>query len=214
MFDVEYLRRYERFLLRSSNLDVENIYQDSGFALPGRHISEAHLIEGEWMGYYSFLDIEDTAGSAGPETTAAEDWFDGPMRLKLWIVPLDEQQQTEEEELKLDPRKPFPDRHLRKYPLTRFEGTGVDNEGPFTVTGLADDTEEGQITWEKTYTESGETWEYAGRFILPMGLCGRWGDEQYGEPWWIWKVTTDNMPPHVVASSSSTLPNSSNHSLK
>jgi hypothetical protein len=93
--------------------------------------------------------------------------------------------------------------HLQECPLTKFEGTGFDNLGSFTVMGLIDDTEDGQVTWEKTYMESGETWEYSGRFALPMGICGRWGDEDYGGPWWMWKTSgcaanDDAIPPATL----------------
>jgi hypothetical protein len=112
--------------------------------------------------------------------------------------------------------------HLKACPLTKFEGAGVDNLGSFTVMGLIDDTEDGQVTWEKTYVESGETWEYSGKFALPMGICGRWGDEEYGGkfdihmhtifilslnsylfvgPWWIWKTSDDANTDSVHASS-------------
>ncbi|KAI7877680.1 hypothetical protein K492DRAFT_231529 [Lichtheimia hyalospora FSU 10163] len=208
MFDVEFLRRYERQLFHASlresrdkwydkhyktpastidNQALENIYSDTGFASSTHFVSEAHLIEGEWMGYYSFLDVdEDDDGN--DIATAASDWFDGPMRLTLRIVPLDDEEEEQVQSSMVSRPTGFPSCHLRTCPLTRFEGIGADNVGGFHVTGLIDDSEDGQVTWEKTYIDSGETWEYAGRFLLPMGLCGRWGDEQYGGPWWMWKV--------------------------
>ncbi|CAO3580127.1 unnamed protein product [Absidia cylindrospora] len=72
--------------------------------------------------------------------------------------------------------------HMKACPLTKFEGAGVDNLGSFTVMGLIDDTEDGQ-------------------FALPMGICGRWGDEEYGGPWWIWKTSDGSNPDSVPASS-------------
>jgi hypothetical protein len=232
-FDVEFLRRYERRLFFSSlntkdinytipeyeeHFGPENIYADSGFASSSHYVSEARLIEGEWMGYYTFQDLEDS--EATNTTPTIEDWFDGPMRLTLKIVPLEDAVQNGGEQQPLppswisrweddeknstnsnEPRKrrkltntssePFPASHLRSCPLTRFEGTGVDNLGTFSITGLVDDTEEGQVTWEKHYVDSGERWEYSGRFAWPMGLCGRWGDEEYGGPWWMWKISNN-----------------------
>lgn len=266
MFDVEYLRRYERNLFINAHLDDHtrqiqrtwtehvttlpstNIYPNSGFASASHFVSEAHHIEGDWIGYYSFMDPEEDMAPG----SQAEDWFDGPMRLSLRIVPLDDdealttsstliststaatvaaastsafsalslspsyQQQQQHPSWPsrwsnphVDPhhhhdlprkrrRKyttttndphPFPRMHLQECPLTKFEGTGVDNNGSFTVTGLVDDTEDGQVTWEKTYVDTDETWEYSGRFALPMGVCGRWGDEDYGGPWWMWKLS-------------------------
>ncbi|KAI9313775.1 hypothetical protein BX666DRAFT_543850 [Dichotomocladium elegans] len=223
MFDVEFLRRYERQLFHASLREsreawhdkllqkqtfgvsqdtsatatryMGNIYADTGFASSTHFVSEAHLIEGDWMGYYSFMDVDSDADEGADETVpTTSDWFDGPLRLTLRIVPLDDspqeeglqkqQQQQQQQAISYQ----FPDCHLRTCPLTRFEGTGVDDLGGFHVTGLIDDSEDGQVTWEKTYIESGETWEYSGRFLIPMGLCGRWGDEQYGGPWWIWKA--------------------------
>ncbi|KAI8069634.1 hypothetical protein BC940DRAFT_254660 [Gongronella butleri] len=249
MFDVEYLRRYERNLFIHTDIDAPhswaehvttlpsiNIYTDSGFASPSHFVSEAHHIEGEWLGYYSFIDPEDEI-----TTQATEDWFDGPMRMSLRIVPMEEVNETTTSSSFFissstaasvaaqntgtstqwpsrwsnatdidDGRKrrrrndatitsntqkgAFPHAHLKQCPLTKFEGTGVDNLGSFSVMGLIDDTEDGQVTWEKTYIESGETWEYSGRFALPMGICGRWGDEEYGGPWWIWKMANDSSP--------------------
>ncbi|CAO3613207.1 unnamed protein product [Cunninghamella blakesleeana] len=318
MFDVEYLRRYERNLFINAHVDDHtrklkrqwaddvttlpsiNIYTESGFASSTHFVSEAHHIEGDWLGYYSFVDPEENA-------TTDEDWFDGPMRLSLRIVPLDDVSDSTTSSSLIStstaatvavstslsltplpsisdsmsisslssspssssspsilspipsssfslnnnnnnnninmnnmnnnsnlfslpsssttvlssssdtpwpsrwstqqPRKKrkcikendhessissFPKKHLRECPLTKFEGFGTDNLGDFTVMGLIDDTEDGQVTWEKTYIESGETWEYSGRFALPMGICGRWGDEEYGGPWWIWKVSNSN----------------------
>lgn len=264
-FDIEFLRRYERNLFFASlqesrqgwkekqtntvstTTPSNNIYANSGFASASHFVSEAHLIEGEWMGYYTFQDTDDedhindnnfsntnqflNAGiqQQNNATTAAtmEDWFDGPMRLTIKIVPLEDptgepinqsswlsrwlDDDSDRGESLTEPRKrrkiatsvnngkspanhlnssnqQFPASHLRTCPLTRFEGTGVDNLGTFSVSGLVDDTEEGQVTWEKNYIDSGETWEYSGRFAWPMGLCGRWGDEEYGGPWWMWKV--------------------------
>jgi hypothetical protein len=245
LFDVEFLRRYERNLflasLQESRLGWEekqqraiespptplhNIYAASGFASASHFVSESHLIEGEWMGYYTFQDPDDAEGSN------MEDWFDGPMRITIKIVPLEDasgepisqsswlSRWLDEDE----PRKrrkinnniatsiqnnfcidstskkdQFPSRHLKACPLTRFEGTGVDNLGTFSITGLVDDTEEGQVTWEKNYVDSGETWEYSGRFSWPMGLCGRWGDEEYGGPWWMWRVSDNetNLPINI-----------------
>ncbi|KAI7891724.1 uncharacterized protein EV154DRAFT_562991 [Mucor mucedo] len=268
-FDVEFLRRYERNLffaslqesrqgwkekqtnIVSTTTPSNNIYAKSGFASASHFVSEAHLIEGEWMGYYTFQDTDDedtephfsntefplqnnatastttAAPAAGAGAATMEDWFDGPMRLTIKIVPLedpsgepinqsswlsrwlDEDSERGESMMMMEPRKrrkiatsvnhdkssanmssnqQFPAKHLRACPLTRFEGTGVDNLGAFSVSGLVDDTEEGQVTWEKNYIDSGETWEYSGRFAWPMGLCGRWGDEEYGGPWWMWKV--------------------------
>ncbi|KAG1054813.1 hypothetical protein G6F43_003181 [Rhizopus delemar] len=175
-FDVEYLRRYERHLFFST--PAINLYASSGLASPDRFVSEAHLIEGDWMGYYTFQDTDDTID--------LEDWFDGPMRITLKIVPLDHG--SCESAVSSSRQTEFPSSHLRSCPLTRFEGTGMDSSGSFLVSGLIDDSEEGQITWEKNYIESGETWEYSGRFLWPVGLCGRWGDEEYGGPWWMWKV--------------------------
>jgi len=282
LFDVEFLRRYERNLFfaslqesrqgweekqhhlpvsPSTTTRLNNIYAESGFASASQFVSEAHLIEGEWMGYYTFQDPDDTAAAAEENnrpnatttaTTAAtntmnntntttpnatlenatnmEDWFDGPMRITIKIVPLEDasgepisqsswlsrwlDDETPQDANMTEPRKrrktnnnnlvetiqnasssssssapnQFPYKHLKACPLTRFEGTGVDNLGTFSITGLVDDTEEGQVTWEKNYIDSGETWEYSGRFAWPMGLCGRWGDEEYGGPWWMWKV--------------------------
>ncbi|CEP09632.1 hypothetical protein [Parasitella parasitica] len=277
LFDVEFLRRYERNLFFASLQEskqgwdeklhrsshpissnrLNNIYAESGFASASQFVSEAHLIEGEWMGYYTFQDPDDTednrlnitanttANTASniPDTldnnaTNMEDWFDGPMRITIKIVPLEDasgepisqsswlsrwlDDETPQDTNLTEPRKrrktnnnnlvetiqnasssssstsnQFPYKHLKACPLTRFEGTGVDNLGTFSITGLVDDTEEGQVTWEKNYIDSGETWEYSGRFAWPMGLCGRWGDEEYGGPWWMWKVaekdTTSNM---------------------
>lgn len=288
LFDVEFLRRYERNLffasLQESKQDWEeephrsslpissnrlnNIYAESGFASASQFVSEAHLIEGEWMGYYTFQDPDDaeenrfnnpttnnndttpvnttttdtadttTINNTLENTTNMEDWFDGPMRITIKIVPLEDasgepisqsswlsrwlDDETPQDNNMTEPRKrrktnnnnlvetiqnasssssstsnQFPYKHLKACPLTRFEGTGVDNLGTFSITGLVDDTEEGQVTWEKNYIDSGETWEYSGRFSWPMGLCGRWGDEEYGGPWWMWKVadkdTTSNM---------------------
>lgn len=250
LFDVEFLRRYERNLFfaslkeskqgwedkqhgsssSSSSNQLYNIYADTGFASPSHFVSEAHLIEGDWIGYYTFQDVED---ESTPILTASntEDWFDGPMRISIKIVPLedasgepitqsswlsrwldDEDDTNENDTTTSEPRKRrktnnnnlvstiqnaskhnkhkknhFPSKHLKTCPLTRFEGTGVDNLGSFSITGLVDDTEDGQITWEKNYVDSGETWEYSGRFVWPMGLTGRWGDEEYGGPWWMWK---------------------------
>lgn len=183
LFDVEYLRRYERELFFSNSLT--NIYQLVGFASTGHYVSEAHLIEGDWIGYYTFRDTDDN--------NSLEDWFDGPMRITLKIVPLEN---TPGDTCDTQQRSlcQFPQTHLRTCPLTRFEGTGVDSSGFFLVSGLIDDSEEGQITWEKNYVESGETWEYSGRFLWPVGLCGRWGDEEYGGPWWMWKVNEANLP--------------------
>ncbi|KAI9273180.1 hypothetical protein EDC94DRAFT_580157 [Helicostylum pulchrum] len=279
-FDVEFLRRYERNLFFSSlqesrqgweykqnptaptaTTPLNNIYANSGFASASHFVSEAHLIEGEWIGYYTFQDTDDmddenpmpviphnlnlltnTTAGGGPvdmnhnnnnatvEATM-EDWFDGPMRLTIKIVPLEDStgepinqsswlsrwldedsDSNSRSDTMTEPRKrrkissasvlpsssrskytntselQFPSSHLRSCPLTRFEGTGVDNLGTFSISGLVDDTEEGQVTWEKNYIDSGETWEYSGRFAWPMGLCGRWGDEEYGGPWWMWKV--------------------------
>ncbi|KAI9496620.1 hypothetical protein BDB00DRAFT_808063 [Zychaea mexicana] len=270
MFDVEFLRRYERELFlaslresrdawhekqqhkaettaittttaeSSSSERRENIFSSTGFASSTHYVSEAHLIEGEWMGYYSFLDIDDdgdddedddnreydnnnrnrnidnngnqpppqhhqlpmTAASTATPSTAS-DWFDGPMRLTLRIVPLEDEALSpwhhNNHANEPNTKASFPSCHLRTCPLTRFEGNGIDNLGAFHVSGLIDDTEDGQVTWEKTYLDSDETWEYAGRFILPMGLCGRWGDEQYGGPWWIWKVNDDQAAPPVAS---------------
>lgn len=291
LFDVEFLRRYERNLFFSSiqhpgedreNIHdqhvlkrnasainpLHNIYSGSGFASASHFVSEAHLIEGEWVGYYTFQDTEDNDedsmndGSASitdqirsnsnisnrdptferyatPSATM-EDWFDGPMRLTIKIVPLEDasgepinqsswlsrwiHEDFDRNESMTEPRKrrklsaspvasststiskpssmnyetktanqQFPSKHLRSCPLTRFEGTGVDNLGTFSISGLVDDTEEGQVTWEKNYVDSGETWEYSGRFAWPMGLCGRWGDEEYGGPWWMWKVSDNEI---------------------
>ncbi|KAI8968588.1 hypothetical protein BDF20DRAFT_827626 [Mycotypha africana] len=180
MFDVEFLRRYERNLFIDSlckDRSLRNIYADSGFASPNYFVSEAHLIEGEWIGYYTFQDLDEN-----------DNWFDGPMRITIKIVPLED---TSGEPINQSSwlSQQFPTMHLKACPLTRFEGTGVDNLGTFTITGLIDDTEEGQVTWEKNYIDSGETWEYSGRFAWPMGLCGRWGDEEYGGPWWMWKAS-------------------------
>ncbi|KAI9345100.1 hypothetical protein BD770DRAFT_414099 [Pilaira anomala] len=265
-FDVEFLRRYERNLFFSSlqqqqqqqesiqstsTTPINNIYANSGFASASHFVSEAHLIEGEWIGYYTFqdtddlddeqpvrslpsnlnlipdpVDISNNHNNATVEATM-EDWFDGPMRLTIKIVPLEDatgepinqsswlsrwlEDDSDRSDTMTEPRKrrklssasvkptsrsnhaaplkqQFPASHLRTCPLTRFEGTGVDNLGNFSISGLVDDTEEGQVTWEKTYIDSGETWEYSGRFAWPMGLCGRWGDEEYGGPWWMWKV--------------------------
>ncbi|KAL7308818.1 hypothetical protein PS15m_010964 [Mucor circinelloides] len=281
LFDVEFLRRYERNLFfaslqesrqgweekqhhlpvsPSTTTRLNNIYAESGFASASQFVSEAHLIEGEWMGYYTFQDPDDTAAAEennrpNATTTATttatntmnntntttpnatlenatnmEDWFDGPMRITIKIVPLEDasgepisqsswlsrwlDDETPQDANMTEPRKrrktnnsnlvetiqnasssssssapnQFPYKHLKACPLTRFEGTGVDNLGTFSITGLVDDTEEGQVTWEKNYIDSGETWEYSGRFAWPMGLCGRWGDEEYGGPWWMWKV--------------------------
>ena len=290
LFDVEFLRRYERNLFfaslqesrqgweekqhhlpvcpsttttTTSRRRLNNIYAESGFASASQFVSEAHLIEGEWMGYYTFQDPDDAAEENNRPTTnmmnntantttttttttttppppppantalenasAMEDWFDGPMRITIKIVPLEDasgepisqsswlsrwlDDETPQDANMTEPRKRrktnnnnlvetiqnasafsssppnrFPYKHLKACPLTRFEGTGVDNLGTFSITGLVDDTEEGQVTWEKNYVDSGETWEYSGRFAWPMGLCGRWGDEEYGGPWWMWKV--------------------------
>ncbi|CAO3580122.1 unnamed protein product [Absidia cylindrospora] len=105
MFDVEFLRRYERNLFINAQLDdhtrqlkrpwtesvtslpSSNIYHDSGFASSSNFVSEAHHIEGDWLGYYSFVDPEEVA-------TETEDWFDGPMRLSIRIVPLDDVNDT------------------------------------------------------------------------------------------------------------------------
>jgi hypothetical protein len=311
LFDVEFLRRYERNLFFSSlqesrqgwvekqnhrnnstttttttTTPLHNIYANSGFASASHFVSEAHLIEGEWMGYYTFQDPDDNdmddddhssindggvAGTTTQNTTSnsdanqninattpaaaatMEDWFDGPMRLTIKIVPLEDASgepinqsswlsrwldnssgaEDFSNESMTEPRKrrkiassastststsstntngksshsahfynksskqQFPSSHLRTCPLTRFEGNGVDNLGTFSISGLVDDTEEGQVTWEKTYVDSGETWEYSGRFVWPMGLCGRWGDEEYGGPWWMWKVSENEalLPP-------------------
>ncbi|ORY93640.1 hypothetical protein BCR43DRAFT_383397 [Syncephalastrum racemosum] len=178
------------FPLSSQAMDVEFLRRQKKSLYPDHFVSEATQIEGDWMGYYSFKDDD-----------ADDDWWlDGPLRLTLRVVPFDEN------ELIIESSRdaPFPWCHLRACPLTRFEGSGMDTVGAFTVTGLVDDTEDGQVTWEKTYVESGETWEYSGRFILPMGLCGRWGDEQYGGPWWIWKIGDTNTS-SITSSSSSSL---------
>ncbi|KAI8339841.1 hypothetical protein BD560DRAFT_456669 [Blakeslea trispora] len=265
MFDVEFLRRYERNLFLSTLQDsrsverqkrsmdtpsttaLQNIYAHSGFASASHYVSEAHLIEGDWIGYYTFQDSEESEDAPShPQPT--EDWFDGPMRISIKIVPLEDASGepihqsawfsrwvNDEDDAgleEMEPRKKrkmnnsiassiqsspafsstsclssqrkdqFPHKHLKACPLTRFEGTGIDNLGRFTVTGLVDDTEEGQITWEKTYVDSGEQWEYSGRFCLPMGLFGRWGDEEYGGPWWMWKVSENdaNLPTISTAS--------------
>ncbi|KAI8139487.1 hypothetical protein BJV82DRAFT_672465 [Fennellomyces sp. T-0311] len=224
MFDVEFLRRYERKLFLASLREsrdawhekhhkiitasppkLENIYSATGFASSSHFVSEAHLIEGEWMGYYSFLDTtdDDDGSEYQPPPSTASDWFDGPMRITLRIVPLEEETLIPWQPSDNCDKANFPACHLRTCPLTRFEGHGIDNLGEFNVTGLIDDSEDGQITWEKTYIESEETWEYAGRFTLPMGICGRWGDEQYGGPWWIWKITEDEVAPPVASASSS-----------
>ena len=174
-------------------------------------------IEGEWVGYYSFLDPD--GESVDNESERATDWFDGPMRLSLAIVPFEDPSPDDNnlwssrwsaspsKKRRLDhpSRTQFPACYLRTCPLTRFEGSGVDNLGSFTISGLVDDTEDGQVTWEKTYIESGETWEYCGRFTLPMGMCGRWGDEEYGGPWWMWKVSGGEASLTSLASSSSAL---------
>ncbi|CAO3600451.1 unnamed protein product [Absidia cylindrospora] len=339
IFDVEYLRRYERNLFINAHIDDEarqlkrpwtesvttlpcnNIYSDSGFASASHFVSEARHITGDWLGYYSFVDPEENVA------TEAEDWFDGPMRLSLWIVPLDDVNNTSSTLISTStaatvaasssslaitlssssssslassaslslsssasstssalsslssrlsssassssalfsssasassasspPAPPafhmsaiqatsftgswpsrwsnaddknnrdnrttqkrrkhtmnrstsdsditvFPRMHLQECPLTKFEGTGMDNLGSFTVMGLIDDTEDGQVTWEKTYVDSGETWEYSGKFALPMGICGRWGDEDYGGPWWIWKTSDGGTIDSVSGSS-------------
>ncbi|KAI7897649.1 uncharacterized protein BX663DRAFT_546990 [Cokeromyces recurvatus] len=241
LFDVEFLRRYERNLflvslqrskngesssmkkIHNSSTPLYNIYTDSGFASTSRFVSEAYLIEGEWVGYYTFQDPDDDSNM--------EDWFDGPMRMTIKVVPLEDQSGEpisqsswlsrwldHDQDSTVEPRKrrktnnnnlastiqnavasprpsrehQFPSKHLIACPLTRFEGTGIDNLGHFSITGLIDDTEEGQVTWEKNYIDSGETWEYTGRFIWPIGLSGRWGDEEYGGPWWMWKVSDNN----------------------
>ncbi|KAG1450975.1 hypothetical protein G6F55_009420 [Rhizopus delemar] len=188
LFDVEYLRRYERNLFFSGI--TTNIYAQSGLASPNCFVSEAHLIEGDWIGYYSFQDTENN------EDENLEDWFDGPMRITLKIVPLENVTAHCSSVNQKNTHSAFPLLHLRTCPLTRFEGTGIDNSGSFLISGLIDDSEEGQVTWEKNYIESGETWEYSGRFLWPMGLCGRWGDEEYGGPWWMWKVNNNeaNLP--------------------
>jgi len=218
MFDVEFLRRYERELFQASldesrsgweqrhqqrgNIEpsVTNRYEKSGFASKERYISDAYLVEGEWMGYYSFLDPDDSLAS-DRSNGRREDWFDGPMRLTLRRVPLDDESPcTELDHAAADnaPPSEFPSQHLRSSPFTRFEGHGSDNLGAFTITGLVDDSECGQMTWEKTYIDSSETWEYSGRFILPMGLCGRWGDEEYGGPWWMWRVEDGTSQADIV----------------
>ncbi|KAI9282957.1 hypothetical protein BC943DRAFT_327996 [Umbelopsis sp. AD052] len=215
MFDVEFLRRYERELFQAS-LDesrcgweqrhllqsgdacpptVVNRYESTGFASKEHYISDAYLVEGEWMGYYSFLDPDDSLAS-DRSNGRREDWFDGPMRLTLRRVPLDDEQTSDQATYNV--AHPFPSQHLRSSPLTRFEGHGSDNLGAFTITGLVDDSEGGQMTWEKTYIDSSETWEYSGRFILPMGLCGRWGDEEYGGPWWMWRVEDGTSQADIV----------------
>ncbi|CAM0142932.1 unnamed protein product [Umbelopsis sp. WA50703] len=216
MFDVEFLRRYERELFQAS-LDesrsgweqrhqqqrersapaITNQYESSGFASKERYISDAYLVEGEWMGYYSFLDPDDSLAS-DRSNGRREDWFDGPMRLSLRRVPLDDEAPPSDQATYSMATSEFPSQHLRSSPLTRFEGQGSDNLGAFTITGLVDDTECGQMTWEKTYIDSAETWEYSGRFILPMGLCGRWGDEEYGGPWWMWRVEDGTSQADVV----------------
>jgi hypothetical protein len=217
MFDVEFLRRYERELFQAS-LDesrcgweqrhlqrgnicrpsVTNRYESTGFASKERYISDAYLVEGEWMGYYSFLDPDDSLAS-DRSNGRREDWFDGPMRLSLRRVPLDDEDCTEPDQVTHNvAASQFPSQHLRSSPLTRFEGHGSDNLGAFTITGLVDDSECGQMTWEKTYIDSSETWEYSGRFILPMGLCGRWGDEEYGGPWWMWRVEDGTSQADIV----------------
>ncbi|KAG2182097.1 hypothetical protein INT43_007024 [Umbelopsis isabellina] len=216
MFDVEFLRRYERELFQAS-LDesrsgweqrhqqqrersapaITNRYESSGFASKERYISDAYLVEGEWMGYYSFLDPDDSLAS-DRSNGRREDWFDGPMRLTLRRVPLDDEAPDSDQATYSMATSDFPSQHLRSSPLTRFEGHGSDNLGAFTITGLVDDTECGQMTWEKTYVDSAETWEYSGRFILPMGLCGRWGDEEYGGPWWMWRVEDGTSQADVV----------------
>ncbi|KAI9021763.1 hypothetical protein CLU79DRAFT_753105 [Phycomyces nitens] len=197
LFDVEYLRRLQRnpsavcppeYLGSQTMLgSVQNMYASTGFGSSSHYVSEADRIQGEWIGYYSFQDNDDDTSL--PQTG---DWIDGPVRLSLHIVPLEPHVHSAS---LLHPQTShttdtlsFPSTHLRTCPLTRFEGTGIDNLGPFTVSGLIDDTEDGQITWEKSYLESDETWEYSGRFVWPMGLCGRWGDEEYGGPWWMWKA--------------------------
>ncbi|ORE06681.1 hypothetical protein BCV72DRAFT_335718 [Rhizopus microsporus var. microsporus] len=194
LFDVEFLRRYERNLFFSSlqQHTIPNIYADTGFASSQYYVSDAHQIEGDWIGYYTFQDTDENVNSM-------EDWFDGPMRISLRIVPLETD--PVQGDTSVTPKEPartglFPSAHLRTCPLTRFEGTGIDNSGAFSVSGLIDDSEDGQITWEKNYTESGETWEYSGRFVWPVGLCGRWGDEEYGGPWWMWKMSNNeaNVP--------------------
>ncbi|KAH8552054.1 hypothetical protein BGW37DRAFT_424480 [Umbelopsis sp. PMI_123] len=225
MFDVEFLRRYERELFQAS-LDesrsgweqrhllqrgdicpptVTNRYESTGFASKEHYISDAYLVEGEWMGYYSFLDPDDSLAS-DRSNGRREDWFDGPMRLTLRRVPLDDEDVEQEKQqdssstdhATYNVAHPFPSQHLRSNPLTRFEGHGSDNLGAFTITGLVDDSEGGQMTWEKTYFDSSETWEYSGRFILPMGLCGRWGDEEYGGPWWMWRVEDGTSQADIV----------------
>lgn len=169
-------------------MDVEFLRRQKSL-YPDHFVSEASQIEGDWMGYYSFKDDD-----------ADDDWWlDGPLRLTLRAVPFDGNEAVVESSRDA----PFPWCHLRACPLTRFEGSGMDTVGAFTVTGLVDDTEDGQVTWEKTYVESGETWEYSGRFILPMGLCGRWGDEQYGGPWWIWKTSDATTSSSITSPSSS-----------
>ena len=220
MVDVEFLRRYERELFQAS-LDesrsgweqrhllqsgdvcpptVTNRYESTGFASKEHYISDAYLVEGEWMGYYSFLDPDDSLAS-DRSNGRREDWFDGPMRLTLRRVPLDDDEQEASPSnghATYNVAHPFPSQHLRSSPLTRFEGHGSDNLGAFTITGLVDDSEGGQMTWEKTYIDSSETWEYSGRFILPMGLCGRWGDEEYGGPWWMWRVEDGTSQADIV----------------
>ncbi|KAL0078841.1 hypothetical protein J3Q64DRAFT_1847755 [Phycomyces blakesleeanus] len=242
LFDVEYLRRYERNLFVASLSEsrcgwqdrpvigsVENVYASTGFGSQSHYVTEAHRIEGEWIGYYSFQDEGDNDSDNSSTSTISSqpgDWVDGPIRLSLHIVPLDPHVHSSPQQLSssylssssssssssllesssLYLSSPpycktsenttdslgFPSNHLRTCPLTRFEGTGIDGNGAFTVSGLIDDSEDGQITWEKSYVESEETWEYSGRFVWPMGLCGRWGDEEYGGPWWIWKAASSD----------------------
>ncbi|OZJ05475.1 hypothetical protein BZG36_01609 [Bifiguratus adelaidae] len=154
-----------------------------------RYISEAQSIAGEWIGYYTFLDAEVSAllNNNGHihrdmrEIADEENWFDGPMRFTIRVVPhTPGEAGCGEDCLCETTSSPFSSgsggtgctsskgdfSNLYTYhPFTRFEGNGTDNLGDFTLTGLVDDTESGQITWEKTYPHNGEVWEYTARFL-------------------------------------------------
>lgn len=207
--DIEFLRRYQRILRRAAdpgmsagpryrlrNTSKNNVetkqtiydnpvtmtqYAPTGFGRLDIYVSEAHLIKGDWLGYYSYSFPED-------ENTIQQPRLDGPSRVNFSIV-YDELDSPASEDEGLS-EQDFPSSHLTARPITHFAGDGVDALGTFTVRGWIDDGQDGLITFVKTYPGHGglEEWEYQGRFLWGVGMVGKWGDDSFGGPWWLWKV--------------------------